>query len=209
MFGHSVNKIGNRVETKGLKDSTHIQGLSPYSSHLEHDINFKPPIIDGREEPLFVLKYSRWRVWFGGGMGVMLLWVCGCSIPVKILSIFMFCLCILGMIRMVFYLKEEYKLYKDKIIKSGYWGEVVVRLEEAYIYRWNDWKPPKILHIFLRQDRWIERQRRDIRIIEDIVNPKDMKRFYSILTEISGREMEFFKHTGVWGKKLIKEDEKQ
>jgi len=206
--GYDLGYDQNKEISKGLKDNFNIQGLPP--SLLEYNSTFETPIFDGLEEPLFVLRYSMWRVWVKGiGLGLLVGGIFGGMLlfgdvegkpGLKWFSISMI-IASMSIIVMSLLLKDI-NLYKDRIIENYHLlKQKEVKLKEAYIYIPCSWSSPHIT-IISPPKRWFFK----ISIIEDFIKPKDIKKFYCILTELSGRKMEEFSGRRL---KLIKEADKQ
>jgi len=187
------------------------------------------PIIDGRGEPLSVLRYSRWKVWLLTiiiiiEMGIFA-WILHLiastnsnSVIAQVLESIILILVIGGVWRIIdIILFKELKLYQDRIIKESYLlGQKEVELEKAYIDRWQSVITGLTVRIYIKKSPLILKG--GVYFIEGLVNAKDRKTFYSILAELSGRQVEDFTRKlikpfevkyAVWSEKLIKGGNKQ
>jgi len=194
--------------------------------NLRSDRKF--PVIDGIGEPLSVLRYSRWKVWLltiiiimGMGIFAWILYLIASansnSVVAQVLESIILLLVIGSSWRIIdIILFKEIKLYQDRIIKESYLlGEKEVELEKAYIDRWQSVITGLSVRIYIK--KW-PILKGGVYFIEGLVNAKDRKTFYSILAELSGRQVEDFTRKlikpfevkyAVWSEKLIKGDDKQ
>jgi len=190
-----------------------------YISHLEHDTIFKPPIL---EKPLCVITYSWWGI-CGGIFAIMSIGACFLLMiaPLFIGSITSWDLkiwLILGVILMVaggiwgiieLLLFKDVKLYRNRIVKSWYLlGQKEVKLEEAYISKYGG-VVGGIVKIYLKKRQLGLKD--GIFFIEDLVKRKNMREFYNILAELSGRDVKDLSERKIksfkyhlWTQKLIK-----